>query len=119
MSRSKEFPFEHPSSSGITIAFKDDPGEVDVTIVMHTSPRTLPPPMKELEGSTLYYIINTSIESGKVEIRILAPFDRAREGEIHEWIGEQWVERTTYSVKVGHYTLVVGEVDHLSGFGIR
>jgi hypothetical protein len=118
MSRSKEFPYEHPSSSGITIAFKDAPEVVDVTIVMYRD--SVPPGMEPLERSTLYYKIDTTIEdTGKVEIRILAPFDRALEGEIHEWTGKQWEDRTSYSVKVGHYTLVVGEVDHLSGFGIR
>ncbi len=111
--------YEHLSPPGVTIAFEKVLKEGAVSIQSYRD--CVPPGIPKLDGVNLYYVINTTIVSeGRIEIRILAPIsDPEIEGKILEWRDDEWIDRTVYSVKVGHYRLIVGVTDHLSGFGIR
>jgi hypothetical protein len=127
---------EHISSEGVevTIAFKqitwlsDQPTTVKRLGDPPYDPSPYPPlPKGESEGvAEQHYEITTFHKyEESIEIRILGENENYQEerfeGRLFQWEAreEKWVERTLRSVHAGRYTLVVGETDHLSGFGIR
>ena len=104
----------HPVDE-VTIVFRKIKRE-GRTIVKRLEIAPVPP----LDGEKVqYYDIQTSvIFEGNIKIRIIS--EQARIGELLQWEGKQWVDRTLYCINVGRrYKLIVGITDHLSIFGVR
>jgi hypothetical protein len=127
--------YEHHSPPEVTIVFEVPP---EVSARLKINPRgivsigrygndvppgmtQLPPSKTEIKGVDQYYMIDSTIDSERIEIRILAhSSDPDLVGKIYQWTGEYWDElEFQESRNVGKYKLIIGVTDHLSGFGIR
>jgi hypothetical protein len=114
--------YEYHLPPEVTIVVKDSLPRA-FTIVRHPSKPEDWDSIPEGVGEERYYTIEQvkgKVSKGNIKIRIIAPASAPEtRGQIFELTGEQWEDRTLYSVNVGQNKLVVGVIDHLSGFGIR
>ena len=103
----------HPGDK-VTIVFRKIKIEGRTTV---RRLKTVPVPPLDDE-KVQYFDIRTSVVfEGNIKIRVIS--EQARLGEILQWEGDQWVDRTLCCVNVGKYKLIVGVTDHLSFFAIR